>query len=98
MRQVNEAEDFLELVINWHLIAAAMHWFSINTTSDESHTHLTFLRLNDTTIKRCRVFERLGEIMDGYIQFSDERRQPNPNLVLSSAKNPHVTCISAKYQ
>ena len=52
-KQVNEVEDFPELVINCHLIAAQMHFFSMATTSNiAKFSHLTFLRLNSITIKR----------------------------------------------
>ena len=54
MKQVNEAEDFLELVINCHLIAAAMHFFSMTTTSDEPRsTSFPSNISHDTTVKRC---------------------------------------------
>jgi len=36
-KQVNEVEDFLELVPNCHLIAAATHFFTMATTSDKPH-------------------------------------------------------------
>lgn len=39
MKQVNEVEDFPELVINCHLIAAPMHFLSMATTPDEPHSN-----------------------------------------------------------
>ena len=37
-KQVNEVEDFPELVIHCHLIAAPMHFFRMATTPDEPHS------------------------------------------------------------
>ena len=37
--KVNEVEDFLELVINCHLIAAALHFFSMESVSDTPHSN-----------------------------------------------------------
>ena len=36
---VNQIEDFLELVITCHLVAAAMHFFSVHSVSDEPHSN-----------------------------------------------------------
>ena len=37
--RVNQIEDFLELVITCHLVAAAMHFFSMCSVSDEPHSN-----------------------------------------------------------
>ena len=100
---MNEVEDFLELVINCHLLAAAMHFFSMATTLDEPHSN--GFPSNISEIERHHrkkmFFERLGRIIDEYVvlrEFSDETRQPSSNPVLSSAINPHVTRISTEHQ
>ena len=102
-KQVNEVEDFLELVINCHLLAAAMHFFSMATTSDEPHSNGFPSNISEIEQhhRKKMFFERLGRIIDEYVvprEFSDETRQPTSNLVLSSAINPHVTQISAEHQ
>ena len=38
-KRVNEVEDFLELVITCHLIAAALHYFSMESVSDPPHSN-----------------------------------------------------------
>ena len=98
-KQVNEVEDFLELVINCHLLAAAMHFFSMATTSDEPHSNGFPSNISEIEQhhRKKMFFERLGRIIDEYVvphEFSDETR----HLVLSSAINPHVTRISAEHQ
>ena len=36
---VNEIKDFLELVIRCHLVAAALHFFSMSSTDDHPHSN-----------------------------------------------------------
>ena len=67
--RVNETEDFLELVINCHLISAAMHYFSKDSISDTPHSngfdaHISQKSLND----RTKLFRsRTGDIIQQYV-------------------------------
>jgi hypothetical protein len=100
-KHVNEIEDFLELVVNCHLIAAAMHFFSMATTSDEPHSNGFPSNIAEMEQHRRQkiLFERLGRIVDEYIvprEFNSESSQPEP--ARTSATNPHLTRISTKHQ
>ena len=65
MKQVNEVEDFLELVVNCHLIAVTMHFFQMSCISDEPHrnafpSNIADLELNS---RKKLFYEKLAMTM-----------------------------------
>ncbi len=96
--QVNEVEDFLELVITCHLLAAAMHFFSMESTEDTPHSSgfPTEIREADK-YQRKRVFQkRMSQIIDKYVVLPQLKgHQPaGDNL----DNNPHIRRIQSEHQ
>lgn len=66
---VNEIEDFLELVIRCHLVAAALHFFSMSSTDDHPHSNAFpdgFSSFPAPKRKKV-VLDKLLQIVDRYV-------------------------------
>ena len=93
---VNQIEDFLELVITCHLVAAAMHFFSMCSVSDEPHSNGFPSNIAEMELYRRKniFFSKLGKIIDEYVvprDFSVEKVKPATTQ--STTGNPHLARI-----
>ena len=98
---VNPIEDFLELVIICHLVAAAMHFFSMRSTSDEPHSNGFPVNIRGMEqYRRTKIlFDKLGRIIDEYVvprEFSVEKERPATSQ--STTGNPHLARIHIEHQ
>ena len=91
---VNEIENFLLLIIRCHIVAAAMHFFSMNNIDDEPHTSV--FPVNIVTLpldeQRKLFIDRLHQIVVMYIipkQFAFETSECSEDI-LTQARNPHA--------
>lgn len=96
---VNQIEDFLELVITSHLVAAAMHFFSMH--SAEPHSNGFPSNIADVELYRRKqvFFSKLGKIIDEYAvprDFSVEKVKPATTQ--STTENPHLARIYLEHQ
>jgi len=68
-QQVNEVEDFLELVVKGHIIAAALHFFSMSVVSDSPKTSVFPSNVNDMGIDRRKklLHAKMEQIIDRYV-------------------------------
>ena len=67
--KVNEVEDFLELVINCRLIAAALHFFSMESVSDTPHSNGFSSDICHLSLpEHMKIFHsRMEKIINNYI-------------------------------
>ena len=100
--QVNEVEDFLELVTECHLVPAAMHFFGMKSV-DDSLSRSVFLMKStiypSTNGKSCFV-DRMVAIVDEYVvpqEFSFPREPTANTLAASLWINPHVPRIRQEH-
>ena len=98
---VNQIEDFLELVITCHLVAAAMHFFSMYSVSDEPHSNGFPSNIAEMELYRRKniFFSKLGKIIDEYVvprDFSVEKVKPATTQ--STTGNPHLARIYLEHQ
>ena len=101
---VNEIEDFLELVVNCHMVAAAMHFFSMNSLKDQPHSNSFPTGYASWPIeKKKKVFlKKLLMIVDRYVipeQFCiSQNVQPQPvqstPILAEVRQNPHYRNIA----
>ena len=92
--RVNEAEDFLELVINCHLISAAMHYFSMESVSDTPHSNGFDSQISQKSLNECtRLFRsRMDDIIQQYVisrAFTSPVLDPTESHVNSHASRIH---------
>ena len=98
---VNQIEDFLELVITCHLVAAAMHFFSMSNTCDEPHSNgfPSNVREMEQYHRKKMLFDKLGRIIDEYVvprEFNVEKQKPATTQ--SNTANPHLARILIEHQ
>ena len=67
--QVNEVEDFLELVIRGHMIAAAVHFFNMSDESDSPHSSAfpSDIARMDVDRRSQLLHAKMEEIIDKYV-------------------------------
>ena len=67
--QVNEVEDFLEIVVECHLIAAAMHHFGMSCTSDRPSSNGFPSNIKEMPLRdRVTLFyKQMMKIIDDYV-------------------------------
>ena len=95
--RVNEVEDFLELVISCHLIAAALHFFSMESVTDTPHSNGFSAHVNQMSLpERTKIFRlRMEKIINDYVisrEFSAAISAPT-----GSAVNPHASRIQHEH-
>lgn len=96
--QVNEVEDFLELVTECHLISAAMHFFGMKSVNDPPSRSGFSDELNHLPLyQRKKMFsDRMLAIVDEYVvpqEFSFPREPTASTSATSLSTNPHVPRI-----
>lgn len=66
---VNEIEDFLELIVNCHMVAAALHFFSMSSLDDQPHTNAFPASFSSWPAekKKKALLEKLVMIIDRYV-------------------------------
>ena len=92
--QVNEVEDFLELVVNCHLVAAAMHFFGMKSVKDTPHFNGFSDDIKSLELHRKKkvFYERLERIVDEYVVPRQYSQQSN-DVVTAASENPHLQRI-----
>lgn len=96
--QVNEVEDFLELVTECHLISAAMHFFGMKSVDDPPSRSGFSDEINHLPLyQRKKIFsDRMAAIIDEYVvpqEFSFPREPTTSTSATSLLTNPHVPRI-----
>ena len=96
--QVNEVEDFLELVTECHLISAAMHFFGMKSVDDPPSRSGLSDEINHLPLYQWKkIFShRMAAIVDEYVvphEFSFPREPTAITSATSLLTNPHVPRI-----
>ena len=96
--QVNEVEDFLELVIECHLISAAMQFFGMKSVDDSPSRSGFSDELKHLPLYQWKkvFFDRMATIVDEYVvpqEFSFPREPTASTSPTSLLTNPHVPRI-----
>ena len=95
--RVNEVEDFIELVVSCHLLAAALHYFGMQSVSDSPHSNGFDAQISQRSLAECTriVRARMEDIIHNYVisrGFSSSI--PGPT---SSCTNPHSSRIQLEH-
>ena len=98
--RVNDIEDFLELVINCHLIAAALHYFSMESVSDTPHSNgFPCEILQKDLSERRKIFHsRMETIIKEYVIPKDFSTHQHASVVTGTSSNPHAAHIQLEHQ
>ena len=91
---VGHVNDFLNLIIRCHVVAAAMHFFSMGSIDDEPHTSVFPANIATIPLDERKKFfmDRLRQIVDTYIipkQFALETSSECTVETLTQPRNPH---------
>ena len=98
--QASEVEDFLELVINCHLLAAVMHFFGMSSTSDTPNRNEFPSEIDSMTPEQMGniLQDRMLKVIDQYVVphefvYTLEDNVPKQPMASSTIQNPHVASI-----
>ena len=97
--QVNEVENFFELVVICHLISAVMHFFGIKSVIDTPSINGFSDLVNQLPLHHRKLFfDRMEKIIDEYVvpkQISSPREPTVPDT--GSSTNPHIPQIHQEH-
>ena len=98
----NESIDFLELVVNGHIIAAAMHYFGLSSVEDQpKHNSFPFPKSLDAQWKVLSA--KIGKLVDTYVivqRFQDLQPKSTMSIPVSAMDifhNPHAARLRSEH-
>ena len=97
----NESIDFLELVVNGHIIAATMHYFGHASVKDQpKHNSFPFPKSLDAQSKVLSA--KIGKLVDTYIivRFRDLQPKSTMSIPVSTMDifhNPHAARLRSEH-
>lgn len=98
---VNEIEDFLELVINCHLIVAALHFFGMADIEDTPHTNAFPSNIATLPHNSCKKFfkAKMIKIIETYVVPRGLAVASGTSAIVEPTPqdNPHVLRIQAEH-
>lgn len=96
----NESLDFFQLVVECHIMAAAMHFFSMSTLKDRPSTNAIPLMKGKKSFEKWLVFKSLlTKLVHRYVlvsKVSDLTTPPVPSTTASQC-NPHANRIATEH-
>ena len=101
--QVNEVEDFLELVIKCHLVAAAFHHFGMVNVSDTPHSNAlpTDLAQKPISIRKKLLMAEMSKVINNYVISHEYASSPEVSSQPAQEEitaNPHAERILDEHQ
>lgn len=101
--QVNEVEDFLELVTKCHLVAATMHHFGMKNISDCPSKNGFPCDIEALPCKKCKAlfFKQMLTIINNYVvprKYSNSSSEKNELTQDEVNSNPHLQRILSEHQ